>query len=237
MSKLLLIILFSISCLAVFANTCIECETTFWPKEGDNGLRCSDCATKKAFRDLRQSIKAAEEKENQRKRREQERIEAQERRETQKWSEINSEYIGWAFIVKDTEYKKDKYRFMFIYEKDGKVVYGKDPDGRHAKITNIWFDVNPFDLVYFPKANARDLIFIGISDGSNMYCLRNVRVSYKGSSKMSVKITPAAKGIRVSAAPGKWIDHDDNEHLWDVFIPNPVDPQRPYVADVTVLSK
>ena len=30
-------------CTLVFANTCEECDTTFWPKEGENGRICQSC--------------------------------------------------------------------------------------------------------------------------------------------------------------------------------------------------
>lgn len=35
---------------SVYANTCWECETTFYPKEGENGRYCSDCALRRLVR-------------------------------------------------------------------------------------------------------------------------------------------------------------------------------------------
>ena len=51
------------------------------------------------------------------------------------------------------------------------------------------------------------------------YFLRNVRVTYKGADRISIRITPTANGVRVSAAPGHWHKHEDNEHFWEVFVP------------------
>jgi len=68
----------------VFGNTCRECDTTFWPKEGENGRLCRNCAYKKQqeknLKLLGELAKAADEEREARRIERQQKSEALEKR-------------------------------------------------------------------------------------------------------------------------------------------------------------
>ena len=115
--------------ITLLANTCAECDTTFWPREGENGRLCRKCENKE------------------RERRQIENDDAM--------FEMNSKrYTGWIFF---SEGSNRKYQIMLRSEQNPRErVWGKYGllslnEKRQQCITNRWFKEDSFEPVFFPR--------------------------------------------------------------------------------------
>lgn len=214
--------------ITLLANTCKECDTTFWPKEGENGRICQKCLGQRWMKNLMEEQKRRKKENEERERRQIENDDA--------LFEMNSRrFIGWIFY---SEGSNIKYQIMLRNEQNPRErVLGKYGllslyEKRMQGITNSWFKANPAEPVFFSRVEHNRFRII-ISDGKKQYQIKNIKPVYDGVSYVSVRIVPFNGGIKVSASPGQFHEHGKHGFFWKASIKTCEEPGRSYVVDVS----
>jgi len=232
--------------LSVYANTCKECDRTFWPKEGENGRLCPSCVSAKNFRETVQFLKEVADENEKAKEEERKAEEKRAARTVASRDEYNESHYRWQIYCRSTN--NGPYSFK-IQEKDNRPLYGwikkrSDYDKDHfvprdSQILQNWIAINEdnsngksreFSLPKRYKEENKRLNII-IKDGhDNWYCVKNLKIYYDNSedvlNRMTMTVKPVSGGIKVKVfAGGSW-DEDTATMVVNTTIETSSDPNK-----------